>query len=328
MPAQTHEFTVPAVPFSPAPPAGAKQLVLSILVAAYGGGRGLKRACGRVLAQATEVCHYVRGVHLLVLEKIAVPRVETLRLVTLPAGGAVVKMALVTPGLIEDHIIRGVCWEPHLTEVMGNLMRPDGVFIDVGANIGWHSLHMAARYPGARCHAFEPHPEIFRQLARNTRLSAFQHLTLHQYALGRTSRQDVFYMQDASDYNRGLSSAAPHADMKNKGQEALIRFEPLDNVLSEPDRCAVSLIKIDTQGHEQAVLAGARRTISEARPAIVFEFESRYHSYPKREILEILSLLPNYDVFCVKPGSVEMRKLHVDDVLDSRFEADLVCMPD
>jgi FkbM family methyltransferase len=236
-------------------------------------------------------------------------------------------MALATPGLIEDHIIREACWEPQLMELMAVLMRANSVFVDVGANIGFHSLCIAARNPEARCHAFEPHPEIFRQLTRNTRLSALKNITLHHYALAETHREGVFYLQDASAYNRGLSSSMPQSDLKNGWQEAPMRFEPLDDVLSEIDRSAVSLIKIDTQGSEREVLAGAQLTVSEARPAILFEFESRYHADPAREINDILSLLPKYEIFCLKPSLAEMRRFNVDEAKDGRFEGDLVCFP-
>jgi FkbM family methyltransferase len=284
-------------------------------------------ACRQLLAGADKLFRYARGIHLLVLEKIADPPVETLRLMTFGTGDTSFKMALVTPGLLEDHIIRDRCWEPHLMELMSVLLPPNGVFIDAGANIGWHSLHLAARYPGARCHLFEPHPEIFRQLARNTRLSSFKNLTLNQYALGDTSGQGLFYLQESSGYNRGLSSAALHADLKDNCRAAVVRFEPLDDVLSEADRQAVSLIKIDTQGCEHDVLAGARRTIAEARPAVILEFESRYHVDPEREIGEILALLPNYEIFSVNLGRPELRRFDVKAVRDSRFEADVVCLP-
>jgi FkbM family methyltransferase len=305
----------------------AKRLALSALIAGYSGCRTVARVCRRAMAGFRKVFSYARGVHLLVLERIAAPPVETVKVVTLAAGGATFKMALVTPGLIEDHILRDRCWEPNLMELMSAFMPSDGVFVDVGANIGWHSLHLAARYPGARCHAFEPHPEIFRQLARNTRLSSLKNLTLNPYAVGRVSREGIFYLQEAGSYNRGLSSAAPQADLKNNWQEAVMRFEPLDDVLSEADRQAVSLIKIDTQGCEQDVLAGARRTIDGARPTVIMEFESRYHPDPEREIRDILALLPEYEIFCLKAGSADLRRFDVHEVRDLRFEADLVCMP-
>ena len=236
-------------------------------------------------------------------------------------------MALAIPGLIEDHIIRDACWEPQLMELMAVLMRPDSVFVDVGANIGFHSLHIAARNPGARCHAFEPHPQIFQQLTRNVLLSAFKNVTLHHCALAGAHCEGVFYLQDASAYNRGLSSSIPQSDLKNRWHEARLRFERLDDVLSAPDRSGVSVIKIDTQGSERGVLAGAQRTVCEARPAVLFEFESQYHADPVQEIHEIIALLPKYEIFCLRPNRAEMRRFNPEEVKDGRFEGDLVCLP-
>jgi len=236
-------------------------------------------------------------------------------------------MALATPGLIEDHIIRDACWEPQLMELMAVLMRADSVFVDVGANIGFHSLHIASRNPGARCHAFEPHPDIFRQLTRNAHLSGLKNMTLHHYALAEAHRDGVFYLQDATAYNRGLSSSMQQSDLKDKWRATPMRFEALDDVLSQTDRSAVSLIKIDTQGSERDVLAGAQRVLADARPAILFEFESRYHADPVGEIRAILALLENYEIFCLKPDLPEMRRFDADEVKDSRFIGDLVCLP-
>src|SRR6185369_2435316 len=159
------------------------------------GCRYLAGLARRIFASATRFAHYVRGVHLLILERTSNPPVEGLRLVTLAASGVTFKMALATPGLIEDHIIRDACWEPQLMELMAVLMRADSVFVDVGANIGFHSLHIASRNPGARCHAFEPHPDIFRQLTRNAHLSGLKNMTLHHYALAEAHRDGVFYLQ-------------------------------------------------------------------------------------------------------------------------------------
>lgn len=323
----TNGSAISSAGFPAKPQPRTKRLALSLLIAAYSLIRSLAFTCHQALAAADKVCKYVRGLHLLVLEKIADPPVESLRLITLEAGDAIFKMALVTPGLLEDHILRDRCWEPHLTELMSVLMSPQGVFVDVGANIGWHSLQLAARYPDARCHAYEPHPEIFRQLARNARLSSLKNLTLNRYALGSTSREGVFHLQESTAYNRGLSSGTLNSDLRHNSWEAAIRFDPLDLVLSERDRQVVSLIKIDVQGCELDVLAGARRTIVEAHPTIILEFESRYHIDPEREIREILALLPNYEIFWLRLGSAELRRFDVAAAKENRFVADLVCLP-
>src|SRR5829696_5345808 len=90
----------------------AKRLALTTLIGVYGACGRLTLPWHRAVASATRLCSYVRGIHLLVLEKIGKPPAEGLRLVTLTAGGATFKMALATPGLIEDRIVSDACWEP------------------------------------------------------------------------------------------------------------------------------------------------------------------------------------------------------------------------
>lgn len=323
----TNEFTIPQAGFGARPQGWAKRLILSLLIGVYSTVRKLARGSHDLFGAVLTVCRRVRGVHLLVMERIAPPPVRSVRLVELPAGSSTFKMALVTPGLIEDHLLRKGCWEPHLTEIMCALMSPKGVFVDIGANIGCHALHLAARYPESRCHAFEPHPEIFRQLTRNARLSSIQNLKASQCAIGRVSREGVFYAQGCRSYNRGLSSSTLQSDLKNDWEKTAVLYARLDEALCQADRRSVSLIKIDTQGSERDALAGAQLTIAEARPAVILEFESRYHADPQREAREILALLPGYDVFCLKPGSRELQQFHVEDVKNPRFEADLVCLP-
>jgi FkbM family methyltransferase len=304
-----------------------KRLVLAALVSLYAATRRAGRVFERTVSAFDQIFRYLNGVHLLILERIAEPRVQSLRLTTITAGEVSFRMALLTPGLIEDLLIRDGAWEPHLMELMSVLMPAEGVFIDVGANIGCHSLHIASRYPGVRCHGFEPHPEIFRQLTRNAQLSSLENLTLHRFALGRTSKQGSFYAQDMGSYNRGLSSAAQQEDLHGNFQETVIRFEPLDDVLSDEDRAAVRLIKIDTQGGERDVLLGAAEVIEKACPTIIFEFESRYHADPEQEMREIMALLPRHEIFYLKADSTELRTFDAAEVRDRRFEADLVCLP-
>jgi len=68
---------------------------------------------------------------------------------------------------------------------------------------------------------------------------------------------------------------------------------------------AVSLIKIIPIS-EREVLQGTTNRVR-ARPAILFEFESRYTPTRTRD-RRILSLLPKYEIFCLNPSLAEMRR--------------------
>ena len=70
--------------------------------------------------------------------------------------------------VIFERVGQNLIWEPHLVEEFGRHIRPGSVAIDCGANIGVHSLAMAASQPEiAEVLAFEPHPQIFPVLEKN-----------------------------------------------------------------------------------------------------------------------------------------------------------------
>src|SRR5437867_3194673 len=93
-----NELTTASTGFPTKLQRGAKRLALSTLIVTYSWRRRLGRACSQALARANRLFSYARGIHLLILEKIADPPVETVRLITLAAGDATFKMKPVSTG--------------------------------------------------------------------------------------------------------------------------------------------------------------------------------------------------------------------------------------
>src|SRR3954449_12172031 len=101
-------------------------------------------------------------------------------------GNATVRVRLpggadfVAPG--SDHIAKALLhlgvFDLVVTETLWRLIDPGEVVVDAGANIGYMSSIMAARV-GAGCGggggAFEPHPQLFRELQANCQLAATKH---------------------------------------------------------------------------------------------------------------------------------------------------------
>lgn len=248
------------------------------------------------------------------------------------AGGASFQMLLLRPGHLEDMLVKNGCWEPHLLLLMRQFMRPDGLFVDVGANIGYHSLAVAAAFPGARCLAFEPNPVVFRQLARNKELNPhLAHLAVHELAIGEACGEVGFVAQEEGAYNRGLSGCRENFDLAGEPVRRIrVPVSTLDAFLEDADKDRVAVIKIDTQGGERGVLKGAAETIRRSRPAVLFEFEAPYHpDGPEGEFAAICRLLPGHDVFLVRnDDSGGFRRFEPWEVRGrDRFEGDFICLP-
>jgi FkbM family methyltransferase len=141
---------------------------------------------------------------------------------------------------------------------------PGGAFLDVGANIGLHTLavahHLESR--GGRVLAFEPHPENYRALRDNIQRNALRNVTAENVGLA-----------DFPDVITGTSAPGPgNWSLASKGECRFeVRLVRLDDYLDQHPLPSVDAMKIDVEGAEVRVLRGARATIERSRPVIVFE---------------------------------------------------------
>jgi FkbM family methyltransferase len=165
----------------------------------------------------------------------------------------------------------------------------------VGAYIGVFALGLAkAVGPSGAVLALEPQPDVFRELVMATAGSRVRALNVA-----------------ASDHKGvgvlGVSLDAcfdPHARQgaslsgSGDGKSWQVQLERLDDLVdaSRP----VSVMKIDVEGHEREVLAGAEGILTEHHPALVVEIEQRHLSTTSTvaEVVEDL-LARGYDCHCI-----------------------------
>ena len=154
-----------------------------------------------------------------------------------------------------------------------HLIRPGDVVLDIGANVGSHTLPLAARVgPSGRVVAFEPTAFAVAKLRANMALNPdlARRITVVQAMLVATKGQEpaptIFSswpLEDAPDLHEQHKGRL----MATSGAVAM----PLD-VWAERERPArLDFVKIDVDGHEPAVLEGARQTLARFQPTILLE---------------------------------------------------------
>lgn len=167
-------------------------------------------------------------------------------------------------------------YEPKLREILRTVLPIGGVALDVGANVGWHTLLMARLVgPSGRVLAAEANPSVRNRLEDNLRLNRFRDVLVIPYAIGETDGIVQFYGPEANDARSGDGHVvATTAD----GQIGIINVETrrIDGIFSISQIDRLDLIKIDVEGFEWPVLNGAEQTISKFRPHIVFEYNADY----------------------------------------------------
>ena len=130
------------------------------------------------------------------------------------------------------------------------------VVLDVGANAGIFSFAAAASNPLAKIHAFEPTPEIAAHFRRTIALNQLSdRVVFHQVAVARAcgTAQLNFFNGEFQD-NEGMNFIT--AESKSATSVA-VPVVSLDDFCLEHGLSVIDLVKIDVQGNEPEVLAGA-----------------------------------------------------------------------
>jgi FkbM family methyltransferase len=168
------------------------------------------------------------------------------------------KMVLLPDDHISNLIRRsGRPYEPKLVAIVRELTRPGSTILDVGANLGNHTVYWANA--GRQVIAFEPNPVTRSALAESIGLNRLSGLvTVHPVALGAAT--GTGRLRALLDGNHGATAVEPAA----AGEISIVQLDDLD----VPD---FSVIKIDVEGGEEDVLRGARQTIGRLRPLIIAE---------------------------------------------------------
>ena len=162
-------------------------------------------------------------------------------------------------------------FERSTTRALRRLVRPGATVLDIGANIGAHTLPLAKLVgPTGRVHSFEPtafaHKKLLANLALNPELAP--RVSTHQVML---TNGDAVAPE--------LYSSWPLVRSDNLHARHQGRLEPttgaralrLDDYLAEIGVSHVDLVKLDVDGYECDVLAGASRFLASAAPVIVME---------------------------------------------------------
>lgn len=163
-------------------------------------------------------------------------------------------------GILGRHYEQGRFYEDAMLDYIRSLGR-EGVYVDIGANIGNHTVFFDRFCASSEVHAFEPGDFAWPYLQENT--GQCKHTTIH---------------------NVGLSSQNHAAENTVGNHHITFDARPLDEYELEN----VCVVKIDIEGMECPVLVGAAETILKSRPFLFIEAHTDKEVAQQGEILEPL----------------------------------------
>jgi FkbM family methyltransferase len=170
-------------------------------------------------------------------------------------------------GYLDAQIHAHGLYEPHIIKIMEKHIAKNAVCIDVGANIGHHTIlmsHFVGKH--GHVHAYEPIPAMREQMQRSFDANNIHNITIHDVALSDSKGEMQLYLRKG---NIGASSLVEGIDTSG----ITVRVIPLDMEYQG----TVDFMKIDVEGYEYHVLMGGKALIEKHRPVIIFEWSPVYY---------------------------------------------------
>lgn len=157
----------------------------------------------------------------------------------------------------EFHRLSSCSKEPWTVRWIEQYLKPDDVLYDVGANIGAYTLLAAVTVPGIRVVSFEPSPANFAALSANVELnSVAEQVVAVPLALGDRPRSAVL------DGDAAVPGTSPRLeDGAPDGEATMVLVDRLDDIVERFGLPTPNHLKVDVDGNELEVLAGAERLL-------------------------------------------------------------------
>jgi FkbM family methyltransferase len=165
------------------------------------------------------------------------------------------------------------------------------VFLDIGANVGEHSLVMSREV--SEVHSFEPSSEMTSRLERNIAINQLTNIKVHRVALGAEDCEAEL----GSGFEGNSGSRSLLWSFPGKKTER-VRVRQVRRVLEENGIDRVHIVKIDVEGYEKRVLQGFGSRLHADRPIVLMELIGKQEKGGFASPSELRQLL--YPDHCLK----------------------------
>lgn len=182
-------------------------------------------------------------------------------------------------GYVDKYIFTEGIYEKDIIDDIRAVLSQEKVMLDIGSNIGQHSLILAPYCD--KIYAFEPIPEIYKEFQNSIDANNYKNVFLTNTAIGDKKETKSFY------YN--VANAGASTFIKNDSNSKLlhVNIELLESAL--PENQKFDVVKMDVEGYEAVVILGNKDVFLKNRPIFFLEFSpnciNREGSHSANEVI-------------------------------------------
>lgn len=220
--------------------------------------------------------------------------------------------------LIDHSIYFNTLKEPTWINLFKQLKK-DFVVLDIGANIGFHTLNFAKICSKGQVYSFEPDSETFKRLSKNVEINEFRNIMTFQLALGAKPGQMSLYKLFVN--NPGANRLLSHQPSGHSRVE-MVDVTTCDLIVEQLQPNRIDLIKIDVEGFELFVLRGATQLIEKHRPILFVELAEvnlQEHSLTPNDLVSFIHNL-GYEI-------KDAKTMNGLDLAIAKIHTDIICFP-
>lgn len=214
------------------------------------------------------------------------------------------RMFTMLSGSIDRHILAEGCFEAGVIDLLDELCRKTGYtrrMIDIGANIGNHSISLSHVFDKINC--VEPHPVLFKILEANVLINNLGHITRHNIGLANENSSGTLV---ESETEHGLSRVRERSQLPPEvfglsseqfGIEHTVELVSAEAFVRQFDvDLDRTFIKIDVEGMEEEIMMALGPIFAEFKPLVGFEWFTS--SQPR--LAEFVTNMPGYELWGIR----------------------------
>jgi FkbM family methyltransferase len=205
------------------------------------------------------------------------------------------------------------------------------ICFDIGANIGWFSLHLANAFKKEyfSIYSFEPVSETFYNLNLNVLLNNFSNIRTYKLACGQKNEETIFFIP----IQTGSVAASRRNILDEACTQESVQVKRLDDFIVQNSIPSIDFLKCDVEGSEIFVLQGATESLKKFKPILFIEMLRKWAAKFDYHPNDIINLLSELGYICFYMQDFKLYKVEKMDeslvhtnffFLDKQKHADLI----